>query len=586
MTSEGYQPGRKPVNVPKTPLVVDGTKLREGVGGPYYKATGYNAAFVPNIYTTAQTLNTTAKIDTYFSQLRPNSLTRMRAYAPPSASGISWATQLATLDAVVASARKFGQRLIMCFTTWSSIDNTADAFGGKSATWFTSSTYKHSVTGAASFEDWVSQVVARYTGDGVVCIYDVLNEPSDGGSNTAAIASFVTYMSGVIKAIDPSALVYMGIDLVASVGGVTAYETINAGADLCSWHDYAANGVVNVDIGNATGARAISKPWIMDETGVWAKAWYGASGDTDKDDTGWPAVTYAAQGRLLDRKIAAALSFSDCVGVLAYSYMDSNTGGQTDGKGHYEPTNESPARAVLRSAALQGDEFSNDTLASIAGGAWIDGAQAFRYAPGAAITSCIERQVTNTVSITSGTAPTSGRWGKHGSFLFAGAQLMDLGFWKVWDPAATHWLAFVPTALPASSTFGYLLAPQTAVAAMAVRINSSGTVEVLVYAAATTGTIEVTTTNPVVLNQVNTLSVAWSTSSGALEVILNGVTTTAASKKPTLAAANGRVGAAADGTNGFVGHLLEGLNERIVETDTNIGRTLAYFARRYEVVTA
>jgi hypothetical protein len=386
----------------------------------------------------------------------------------------------------------------------------------------------------------------------------------------------------VIKALDADALVYMGIDVVGSVGGVSSYETINADADLCSWHDYQATGAAgNVDSGTGQGWRALSKPLIIDETGVWAKSYYGSSGDSDTDDTGWPAVDYTAQGRLLERKMASFLAMDGVVGILDYSYMDSDGGGQTDGEGHYEPLNESLARKVIRTVPLAGDEFSVDVLSGLSGsGAWVDGVQAFRYAPGADVDTLIQRQVNNALSI-SGSNPTAGRYGHCASLLFDGTQYADYNPWKCGASATTQWFAFVPTTLPDSGSYAYLVAPQTASTSVAIRINSDGEVEVLTYAAATTGTVESTSTNAVVLGQVNLLAVPWSTSTGDLDIILNSVLTSATGKTATLTAKNGRLGAASDGTNGLVGHLLEVIQVQSVETDTNIGRTLAYLARRY-----
>lgn len=572
-------------SVVKQPLVVDGTVLREGAGGSAYKGVGYNIHVVPGVYASTMMLDTPAKLDAYFSQCRPNGLHRLEAFAPGPTSGVSWATQLTTLDTVVNSARKYGQRLIFRLTNWTKVGSTshvADAFDTKDSTWWTSQTYKHSVSGSTSFEDWASTVAARYAGDGTVCIYDVLNEPNDsGGSNTAAMASYVTYMSGVIKAVDPAALVYMAINLVGSVGGQANYQTIMAGADLCGTHNYNSYGFTSIADPIIVSARVLGKPWVVDEFGVWGRATYGTSADTDKDTNGWPSVTFQAQGRLIERMTSSTLALSDCIGLVYYSWP----GTQTDGKGHYEPPAGSLGVKVLRETAAVGDEFSFDTLGSNVA-AWFDGVQNFRYAPGASVTAWWMRHTNNSASLT-GAPPTAGRWDKHATFQFNGAQYIDQTPWLAGATARTQFHAIIPTALPAAGTYAYLSGPKTAIASSGVRINSAGQVEVVQVTGSggsAAATVKSTSTNSVVLSQVNVLALSWDTSGGGLTIELNGVLTAATGKTATLAAGSARLGCGYDGSNGFTGHLLEGIYESTAETLTNIGLGTAYLARRYSAV--
>jgi hypothetical protein len=120
---------------------------------------------------------------------------------------------------------------------------------------------------------------------------------------------------------------------------------------------------------------------------------------------------------------------------------------------------------------------------------------------------------------------------------------------------------------------------------MALRVNSTGNVELLKYAAATTGTIVGTSSNIVNLNVANVCVVTWNNSSGGFEIHLNGVRTTGSSVQ-TLSAANARLGAAQDGTNQLSGMLLEGMFEQAVETTANVHRAITYLSNKYGVTAA
>jgi hypothetical protein len=573
--------------VSKTALVVDGNLVREGTGGAVYRGTGYNATFVPNIYTSSQTLTGQA-IDKYFASLRPNSLTRLRAYAPPSGSGISWATQLATLDAVVTSARKHGQRLIFCFTTWSSIDNAADAFGGKTATWFTSQTYKHSVSGATSYEDWVKGVVARYASDGTVCIYDLLNEPQDGGSNSASMASFVTYMSGVIKAIDPGALVYMGIDVVGSVGGASAYQTIMAGSDLCGMHKYTSQGSVDAIDLIVQKARALGKPLIIDEYGHWAKAFYGSIGDSDVDNYSMPAMSWEAQAQLTESLLRTAFSLPETMGALCYSFMDSDSGSWYTGTGRYEPINEARTRDVINTVPLHNEyKFSTDGVANI--NVWLDAVVALRAKPGTPIDGAASgnyewwdrANLQGVTQSTTANAPTMQQGqAKTPSMFFNGSQYIDYNFLTVGAAASTFWLVLTPTARPAIGAFAHIVAPQSSGPTMGVRLDSRGRVQLTKYGA---GTVIAQGATPLTMGVPNLVMVRWDSVGGTYEVQVNAVSDVSGSNAQSLSAAAGRLGAADTGTSGFVGHIHDFIYQNSLATVAEVSKVTAYLSRRHGI---
>lgn len=576
------------------PLVVDGVLLRQGVGGSIWRGTGYNATFVPNVYSASQTLTGQA-IDKYFASLRPNSLTRLRAYAPPVSSGISWAAQLVTLDAVVKSARKHGQRLAMCFTTWSNIDATADAYGGKTSAWFTSSLYKHSVSGALSYEDWVTTVVTRYTStnDGTVSFYDLCNEPSDSGANSVSAAAFVSYMSGIIKAINPSALVYMGIDVIGSVGGASAYQTINTPADVCSTHIYNSQGTFDPINPAMVNCRVLGKPILIDEVGWWAKGKYGSIGDSDLDTNGMPAMTWEAQASMAESFLRSAFSIIDVACALIYSYMDSSNGTWYTGIGRYDPLNGSRTRDVINTIPLQNEyQFNTDTVTSLQ--VWLDSISALRALPGTPIDGSasgnyvwFDRANNQSVSqATTANAPTMQQaLSSDGSpsMAFDGTQYVDYNLLHVGDPAGTYYTVYTPTAFPSVGNYHYIWGPQSSGANMAARVDSRGRVQLVRYGS---GLVIGQGITSLKIGKPNLIMVRWDSVGGTYEVAINGQTDVTGSNAQSLTATFGRIGADANGANGVIGQIHDFLYKPVNDGAPDISRVNAYLTRKHRTNTS
>jgi hypothetical protein len=255
-------------------LVVNGTKVFEGAGGRQYRTTGWNN-YVMKVAggTPAQTMNATQR-ENFFAGLRPNSLVRVWFFAPVPPS-YTWAQVLTELDAIVASAKKYGHRLIASLTGQAQAAN--DAFGGKTAAWYQARNWRTAVSGATSLEAWTKTVVARYANEPTVAIYDLCNEPNDtGGVFTADLTLYAQEMSGYVKGIAPNALTYMGVQYVSILGGQTQYQTVFANLDFCSSHFYDTTGHFTSKAGVVLAARALGKPLLIDEFGVWAKPFYGS----------------------------------------------------------------------------------------------------------------------------------------------------------------------------------------------------------------------------------------------------------------------------------------------------------------------
>lgn len=588
--------------IPKQPLVIDGQLLREGTGGPRYRATGYNAHVGTDSYPTSASMTTIEQLDKYFSTvIRPNSLTRIRFFAPGTSLGITWDQQLAWYDKVVAAAQANDQRLILCVTTWgsgASGDQPYNAFGPTTA-WVTGQQYLHSVSGANSYQDWVQTLATRYAGNYTVAMFDLCNEPQDsGGANTSAFASWVSAASGWIKAIDPNFLVYMGIDVPGSVGGTTQYQTISAGADLCSMHYYDNYGFVP-NQGQITAADALGKPLIIDETGVWAKDYFDAT-DTAPSGTR-SAITHEAAGQFWREQALRQFAEPEVCAVLYYSYMDSDNGqGNNSDTGKFEPLNESLLRKVIRTVDLHGEPFNKNTLASLTASPadWVDAPQTLLYQPGTPIGSYYSRASDGGGTVTGG--PLAGQWNGHPSFLFTGTQKLGVYPWSTYSPQASYFFAFVPNAVPGSGSWAYLMSPSgpSPNGQMGLRINSAGNIELVLSClsaneAPSNDTVKATSSNAVNLNGMNTLAVIWNSSAtasngwaaGAWNIVLNGSLTSGTVTGSPNHDANTQLGIAYDNvSDGYQGHIMQAFMEPIAETPALRAKALAYLSGKYTLI--
>jgi hypothetical protein len=343
-TAADYQ-SYTPLSLPW--LVVSGQHVYEGASGPRYRPTGYNC------YTWAQTYDSgnpnaytvsAASQDKFLSQCRPNSLFRVWGIAPQT--GYTWAQALGFMDSVVNLMTRYGHRVLFMLTNYNGTANDlyygpAGVGQAKTQAWFDGSgAYSphgpqyvaanydaYTSTTGFSFEDWARTVATRYASNPTVAGYDLMNEIQDyGGAYTAAIVSFASYMSNVIKTANPNALVYMGTQYPAAVGGNTQFESINSVLDFCSCHDYTTVGFPEKAIGSAICAQAINEPLLIDETGVWAKGQYGLPGATDLDPNGLPAVPWDVQAEMAGDYLNGSYAI-DCVcGVLTWAAIDTDEG--------------------------------------------------------------------------------------------------------------------------------------------------------------------------------------------------------------------------------------------------------------------
>lgn len=351
-------------------LTVSGQRVLEN--GAIYRCTGYNCDIMCAINGASYTM-TADQVDYFMSGLKPNSLIRVPAVAVTPA---SWGTALSQYDAVVAAAAAHGHRVAFMLTDFHGSYN--DLYGVKTISWFTTNQYLHSVYGNNSYQDWITTIVTHYLGNPTVAIYDLCNEPGDGGgTNTAALATFASTASGWIKAINPNVLVYIAVGAPNSVGGNTQYQTINASMDFCGIHEYFEYAFEAKDY--FQNAIALNKPLIFDEFGVWAKAEYDRS-DLGPGEGG-PATSYAARAAIYEFFMNSVFAQDACMGLLAFDYQPSSH--YSSSAGSWGPYDQEKTRETIRNADLFPSPFTELTVSNLLG--WFDAAGSLLYKPGTVI---------------------------------------------------------------------------------------------------------------------------------------------------------------------------------------------------------
>ena len=582
--------------------------VRQGGGGPVYRATGYNFWVM---HPSEGATITVAQMDALFAKLRPGSLIRIWAYATNPAT-MTWATLISNyLDPQVAAAKKYGHRVILTLSTWADgsewYNTLTDTSGGvKQTTWITSQQYLHSVFGANSLQDWVTTLVTHYAGEPAVSIYDIMNEPSDGtATNVTAWATYCSDMSGWIKAIAPDALVYMAsADPLTLTSSVANYQTIITSMDLSSEHDYATMGFSWLGLGSLQGV--VNKPMISDEYGHWAKGHYGTYTDSDLDDNGLPAMTWESQARMTELLLESVFRNESCFAALAWSLEDIDAATSPysayAGLGQYEPLNQSRTHDVIATYPVaRHPRFGINTLGSGNMLSWVNGAQALRYPDESSIntqsgTNALQQVIFSLVNLDEYNGPSTSAAGpvaRHKSVSIRGQDWPTLQFSSAQffatdstaeDTGSGTWFFVIyPTALPTgsgSTTYGYLVSPATNVAGAAIRITSTGAVVLEAYSGATGGTVVATSTALLAVNTPALVMVQY-TSGASWRIDVNTAVQSGTTATTFTAAAVPQFGAAADGTNGFSGHLLEVMKYGIKASEAQISTVNAYLTRKY-----
>ncbi len=246
-------------------ITASGQKLM--LHGKPHEYIGFDAGIAGVCWTTNWT---TAQMDTYFSNLPPNGMTRVFTVQSVPATFI---------ESIVTEAAKYNQHLILVLSdddSWCSdtFDAPTSAEGsGKSAAYYE--------TGwKTNFVNWVNKIVPPLKNNPAVAMWEIANEPFNAGASYAqlGLTTMENYLNGAaaaIRADDPNHLITVGSVDIESYGSLNNYIAAQSGPniDVLDFHDYDwdfENGAtVSINFAQEQQAgKQLNKPYMIDEAGV------------------------------------------------------------------------------------------------------------------------------------------------------------------------------------------------------------------------------------------------------------------------------------------------------------------------------
>lgn len=269
------------------------------LGGVPFWFTGYNNYVMMGCGGPDEVLDD-AERDRFFASLRSRSVVRVMALP---------GTPLASVDKVVASARRAEQYLVLTLT---------DALGGcgdekKDEGW-----YRSGYRGA--YLSWLREVVPRYAAEPTVAMWELVNEPVPPGGDIGALLAFFDDAGGLVHRLDPHHLVSSGTLLPDSYGGREAFTRLSAslGVDVVSMHEYDQVGTASPHLEDALAAAAtVRKPLMVGEWGILA------SPDGDpvvRSDNGGRCESRSRRAALARAKLRDYFSRPGVAGALYWAY--------------------------------------------------------------------------------------------------------------------------------------------------------------------------------------------------------------------------------------------------------------------------
>ena len=201
-----------------------------------------------------------ADADKFFSQLSPNSMTRVWAFEPWGVEGV---------ERTVRLAEKYGQKLILTL---------ADGGGNCSEPVYDAAWFEQGFRG--SYFAWVARLATAFKGSPAVGIWELMNEPGSKVNNMTpgVIKQFYDATAAHIKQIESRHLVSTGAlaPWESFQNGVSGYAEAHSGPDIdvVSVHEFDfahanAQTIVSPHFHTALdAARTIGKPVYVGETGV------------------------------------------------------------------------------------------------------------------------------------------------------------------------------------------------------------------------------------------------------------------------------------------------------------------------------
>ena len=226
------------------------------LNGKQFKFIGFDAYGMTGCY--SGTAWTTAELDTYFSSLPADGVTRL------------WAMQdygTGPINTILTEAAKYNQHVILTLSNESSTCDTGDgASGNKSDSYFQSGY-------TSTLIPWINTIVPMFKANKSIMMWEVMNEPVEKTEST--MQSFLQATSNAIRADDPNHLIAVGSNDSADYGGESNFTAAQnlPNIDAIGFHDYAWDYEGKAEeSGNFTDAqstaKSLNKPFYTGEAGV------------------------------------------------------------------------------------------------------------------------------------------------------------------------------------------------------------------------------------------------------------------------------------------------------------------------------
>lgn len=243
-------------------VTAEGTKLY--LNGEEFQFTGVNAfnlATYPGV--NAGCGHYVENLDTFFNELRPNSVVRLWAFQGTGATHtVTKKLDWAGIDRVVNAAERNGKKLILVLGNQ---DGHCDDGHYKDRNWYEGEyTKAFNTTGNGltplPYLDYVKAIVERYKNTSAIAMWEPINEPAAGDcvngtgydcytnlqcideqASARALKSFFDTIGATIKNIDPNHLISSGALGNGQCGTIYEnYQFVHSsnGIDVGSYHDY------------------------------------------------------------------------------------------------------------------------------------------------------------------------------------------------------------------------------------------------------------------------------------------------------------------------------------------------------------
>ncbi|MDQ6711252.1 MAG: cellulase family glycosylhydrolase [Candidatus Dormibacteraeota bacterium] len=308
--------------------------------GQPYRFTGLNIYNANNRVACWYGLGTTESLDQTLTAIGPAQNVFRAWFFQPLATR-NGQRDWSAFDSLMAVARAHNERVIATLG-----NGLGDCEGGaqrRDESWYASGYATARDNGmAATYREWVAEVVARYRDNPTILAWQLMNEAEDrtasGRCNAGAprtLKQFTADMAGLVKGIDGNHLLSLGTWGLRDCGtDGSAYQDVHSvpGIDLCEIHDYSAAGPAAAQLAlRLRQCRALGKPLFVGEIGVRVQ----------------DAGSLANRAAMLRGKLAADFG-AGVVGALVWDWADR---GQAAYSG-YEVQPGDPALAVLAASPM------------------------------------------------------------------------------------------------------------------------------------------------------------------------------------------------------------------------------------------